>query len=97
MNKENKTDKQQNGDDFIADVSAHTFRPIKVRVRLRRGQYSGVMNKWICTIHGEKREVTMQDVEWYCMNLEDALHSFKESEIESFSLDWQHPVEPYVH
>jgi transcriptional regulator NrdR family protein len=69
---------------------------IKVRVKLRQGQYTGVMNKWICTIHGEKREVTMRDVEWYCMNVEDAVHSFKESEIESFSIVGQYIVEPCV-
>ena len=82
----------------IADVSARTFTftPIKVRVKLRQGQYTGVMNKWICTIHGEKREVTMRDVEWDCMNVEDAVHSFKESEIESFSIIGQYTVEPCV-
>jgi hypothetical protein len=97
MNKENKTlYEHQNGNDFIADVSARTFTPIKVRVTLRKGQYTGVMNKWICTIHGEKREVTMRDVEWYCMNVEDAVHSFKESEIESFSIVGQYTVDPYV-
>jgi hypothetical protein len=68
------------------------FTPIKVRVRLRKCQYTGVMNKWICTIHGEKREVTMQDVEWYCMNVEDAVHSFKGNEIESFSIVGQYHV-----
>ena len=79
-----------------ANVSARTFTPIKVRVKLRQGQYTGVMNKWICTIHGEMREVTMRDVEWYCMNVEDAVHSFKESEIESFSIIGQYTVEPCV-
>ena len=70
---------------------------LRVKVKLRKqGQYTGVMNKWICTIHGEKREVTMRDVEWYCMNVEDAVHSFKESEIESFSIIGQYPVDPCV-
>jgi len=31
-----------------------TFTPIKVKVTLRQGQFTGIMNKWICTIHGEK-------------------------------------------
>jgi hypothetical protein len=70
----------------IANVSTRTFTPIKVRVRLRQEQYTGVINKWICTIHGEKREVTMREVEWYCMSVEDAVHSFIESEIQSFSI-----------
>ena len=73
-------------------VNAKHFAPIEVRVRLRQGQYTGVMNKWICTIHGEKREVTMQDVSWYCMNAEDAVHSFKESEIESFWIKGNYPI-----
>jgi hypothetical protein len=68
----------------IANVSTRTL--IKVRVRLRQEQYTGVINKWICTIHGEKREVTMREVEWYCMSVEDAVHSFIESEIQSFSI-----------
>lgn len=95
MSEETKTENTQgNGD--LADVSARTFTPIKVRVKLRQRQYTGVMNKWICTIHGEKREVTMRDVEWYCINVEDAVHSFKVSEIESFSIVGEYPVEQYV-
>ena len=73
-----------------------TFTPIKVKVTLRQGQFTGIMNKWICTIHGEKREVTTRDVEWHCMNVEDAIHSFKENEIESFSIVGQYPVEVRV-
>jgi hypothetical protein len=69
----------------IANVSTRTFTPIKVRVRLRQEQYTGVINKWICTIHGEKREVTMREVEWYCMSVEDAVHSFIESECKNSS------------
>lgn len=93
MDKENKTsDKQQNGNDFIANDGARTFTPpIRVRVKLRQSQYTGVTNKWICTIYGEKREVTMREVEWYCMSVEGAVHSFKESEIESFSIVGQYP------
>ena len=44
----------------------------------------------------KKREVTMRDVEWCCMNVEDAVRSFKESEIESFSIIGQHPVELHM-
>jgi len=69
---------------------------IKVRVKLRQGQYTGEMNKWGCTINGEKREVTMRDVEWYCLSLEGAVHSFKESEIESFNIIGDYPVDPCV-
>ena len=64
---------------------------VKVRVRLKRSQYTGHLNKWICTIHGEKREVTMQNVEWWCISPEDATHSFKVSEIESFTVMGQYP------
>ena len=96
MEKENQNSHKKENCDFISDVSERIFAPIKVRVKLRQGQYTGVMNKWICTIHGEKREVTMRDVEWCCMNVEDAVHSFKESEIESFTIVGQYHVEPYV-
>ena len=65
--------------------------PIKVRVTLKNSQYTGELNKWICTIHGEKREVTMQDVQWYCMNVQTAVNSFKEEEIRSFTITGDFP------
>ncbi len=64
--------------------------PVIVRVKLRRGQYTGHMNKWLCTIFGEKREVTMQEVEWCCVTLESAAHSFRIEEIESFTITGQY-------
>lgn len=70
--------------------------PVKVRVKLRQGQFAGVINKWICTINGEKREVTMQYVEWYSATPEGAVHSFKTSEIESFIIEGSYPVDPVV-
>ena len=69
-------------------------QPIKVRVKLRPGQYTGMLNKWICTINGEKREVTMQYVEWYCMSPESAVYSFKISEIESFTIEGNYFKDP---
>ena len=81
MSKKNKT------------LNKQIFTPIKVRVRLKQGQYTGIMNKWICTIYGEKREVPMRDVEWYCMTVEDAVYSFKKSEIESFNISGNYVVE----
>ena len=95
MSEEVKTENTKGNGDLDV-VSVRTFTPIKVRVKLRQGQYTGVMNKWICTIHGEKREVTMCEVEWYCMNVEDAVHSFKENEIESFSIVGEYTANPYV-
>jgi len=70
------------------------FTPIKVSVKLRQGQCLGE-NGWICTIHGEEREMPMRYVEWYCNSIEDAIHSFKESEVESFSIVGKY-VEPSV-
>ena len=61
-----------------------TCTPIKVRVELRREQFTGELNKWMCTINGEQRVVTMRDVEWYCNSLAEALNTFKEEEICSF-------------
>ncbi len=58
---------------------------IKVRVRLKPGQRTGI-NTWLCTIHGEKREVTMPDVEWCCQCPETAIHSFRTDEIDFFTI-----------
>jgi hypothetical protein len=66
--------------------------PITITLRLRQKQYTGVRNKWACTIHGEKREVTMRDVQWHCVSVEDAINSFKESEIESFTIEGHYPA-----
>ena len=65
--------------------------PIKVKVRLKYGQFSGETNKWFCTINGEKRVVTVRDVVWYCTSVEEAAKSFKKSEVESFNItgEWE--------
>ena len=58
---------------------------VKVKVRLKEHMRLGV-NKWNCHIHGEEREVTLQDVVWYSVDVEAAVHSFRKEEIESFTI-----------
>jgi hypothetical protein len=60
--------------------------PIKVRVVLKKSQYTGTMNSWICTLNNEQRNVMTQVVEWSALSVEDALHSINEDEIESFEI-----------
>lgn len=80
----------------ITDIAPVYRTPIKVRVTLRESQYID-MNQWKCTIHGEERIVTMKVVEWYCMNPEDAVHSFKISEIEFFTIEGKYLEQPPIY
>lgn len=76
-------------------MDANTVTPIIIKVKLRESQYLS-FNKWSCTIHGEQRVVLLQWVEWYCMNVEDAIHSFKESEISEFTITGKYHSEPVI-
>ena len=60
--------------------------PIKVRVVLKKSQYTGTMNSWICTLNNEQRNVMTQVVEWSALSVEEALRSINEDEIESFEI-----------
>lgn len=57
--------------------------PIRIKVKLKPSQWIG-FNRWVCTIHGERREVPLEYVEWYCMSIEDSINSFKISEVDEF-------------
>lgn len=67
-------------------IEGRTWNPIKVMVTLRRSQFTGEDNKWVCTINGEKRVVTLRDVQWFCESMEEAISSFNEEEIESYNI-----------
>jgi hypothetical protein len=70
------------------DVSGSAVTPIKIKVKLRQTQFLG-FNQWKCNIHGEDRIVLMQWVEWYCMSIEDAINSFKQYQVEEFTISGQ--------
>jgi hypothetical protein len=73
------------------NTSEHYTTPIKVRVTLKREQYTGELNNWACTVDGVKRIVPMRDVEWYAVSAEAAAKSFVESEVESFTITGNSP------
>lgn len=85
--KEMKTE-NENSASCQTDVSSRVVTPIKIKVKLRQTQFLG-FNQWKCNIHGEERIVTMQWVEWYCMSIEDAINSFKQYQVEEFTISGQ--------
>lgn len=58
---------------------------ILVSIKLKESQCIGY-NKWKCTINREPREVLMQNIQFRCTNLTEALTAFKEKEVISFSI-----------
>jgi hypothetical protein len=73
---------------ITANISSRAVTPIKIKVKLRKTQFLG-FNQWKCNIHGEDRIVSMQWVEWYCMSIEDAISSFKQYQVEEFTIKGQ--------
>lgn len=65
--------------------------PIKIKVKLKQTQFLW-FNQWNCSIHGEDKIVPMQWVKWYCMSVEDAIHSFKQHQVEEFTISGQFPI-----
>lgn len=68
---------------------------IKVTIRLRQKQQIDISH-WRCTLHGELRNVTSDVVELYCVNIEDAIHSFKVEEIRDFKITGSYPDDDYA-
>lgn len=59
--------------------------PVKVNLKLKHSMWRG-LSEWECTLRGKKRLVTLQNVEYHCETIEEAVFSFNQKEVEEVTI-----------